>query len=114
MTTMISCRLLGGWRERLRGLLWTDASRAGTVLLNPCRSIHTFGMPYAIDVAFLSKEGKVVLVKRGVPPKTVLTCRAACSVLERPASEASWPVEGEDISLVVRCSEPVEGESDYE
>lgn len=46
---------------RLRGLLGRPPLRAGQgLLLLDCGSVHTAGMGYAIDVAFLDAEGTVV------------------------------------------------------
>ncbi|MBQ9005843.1 MAG: DUF192 domain-containing protein [Atopobiaceae bacterium] len=114
MALMIPCRLLSGWWERLRGLLLTDALSAGTVLLSPCRSIHTFGMSYPIDVAFLSREGVAVLVGRRVAPGRVLSCRKAASVIERPSSGRLWPSEGEKVSLAIWQRTAVGEEADHE
>lgn len=42
-------------RERGRGLLGRDGVD-GAMLLQPCRSVHTFGMRFAIDVAFCDRD----------------------------------------------------------
>ena len=47
--------------ERVRGLLGRDGIE-GALLLPSCRSVHTLGMRFAIDVAFLDREGRVVAV----------------------------------------------------
>jgi len=47
--------------ERVRGLLGRDGVE-GALLLPHCRSVHTLGMRFAIDVAFLNRQGKVVAV----------------------------------------------------
>ncbi|MGZ5376262.1 MAG: DUF192 domain-containing protein, partial [Solirubrobacterales bacterium] len=74
-------------RARLRGLALMRRSRAGAGLLIPdCRSVHTFGMLFRLDIRFLDGEGKVVRDLRGVPPGRVLSCRAAASVLEVPSA----------------------------
>ena len=49
---VIELRVLNSWAERVRGLLATDAD-AAPVLLTRCGSIHTFGMRYPLDVAFV-------------------------------------------------------------
>jgi uncharacterized membrane protein (UPF0127 family) len=46
---------------RLRGLLGREGLE-GALLLPHCRSVHTLGMRFAIDVAFLNRHGKVVAV----------------------------------------------------
>ncbi|MEU4497219.1 DUF192 domain-containing protein [Streptomyces sp. NPDC023998] len=44
---------------RRRGLLGRDGIE-GAILLTPCNSVHTFKMRFAIDVAYLDKELRVV------------------------------------------------------
>lgn len=48
-------------RRRARGLLGRDGID-GALLIPKCRSVHTFGMRFPIDVAFLDKEQRVVKV----------------------------------------------------
>lgn len=110
MSHEIEARLLCGWFERLRGLLGSDAETAGTVLLQPCRSIHTLGMAYPIDVAFLADDGSVLSAWRSLPPGRMLSCWKACGVLERPSSELPWPAAGQRCSLVVRVGNERQGE----
>lgn len=92
-------RVCATWCERLRGLLGTDAS-AGAILLARCSSIHTFGMRYAIDVAFLDELGEVVLVRRSLPPRTLLSCREACCAIERPEQAGEWLAQGSRLKVV--------------
>lgn len=71
---------------RLIGLAWLDELPPDCGLLIPrCRSIHTFGMRFALDVDFLDGEERVLRHVAGVPPGRVLTCRGAAAVLERRA-----------------------------
>jgi uncharacterized protein len=73
-------------RARLVGLAWLDGLPVDCGLLIPrCRSVHTFGMRFALDVAFLGRDGRVLRTVRDVPPRRVLWCRGAAAVLERPA-----------------------------
>jgi uncharacterized membrane protein (UPF0127 family) len=58
--------------SRLVGLLGTAAIAEGEGLwIVPCRSVHTLGMRYPIDVAFLDARGIVVGVLEGLPPNRV-------------------------------------------
>lgn len=91
-----AARVLTSWPERLRGLLGTGGD-ADAVLIARCRSIHTFGMRYAIDVAFLREDGVVADVRRALPPGRLASCRRASCVLERPASDEMWPEAGERV-----------------
>ncbi|MGN6254157.1 MAG: DUF192 domain-containing protein [Solirubrobacterales bacterium] len=77
-----------GFRARLLGLAWRDRADAGPGLLIPrCASVHTFGMRFALDLFFLDRTGRVVAVRRRVPPRRVVGQRGAAAVLEIPAAE---------------------------
>lgn len=93
---LIEVTVLSAWRDRLRGLLGTDEN-APAVLLTLCSSIHTFGMRYPIDVAFIGERGEVLLVKRELPPGRVSSHPRARCVVERPAREGDWLEEGEHL-----------------
>ena len=72
-----------GWR-RLRGLAWWDAAAAAPLLIPRCRSVHTFGMRFALDLVWLDAHDRVVRIDRAVPPRRVRLCRRARRVLEVP------------------------------
>ena len=60
------------FRARLLGLAFVRELPPGHALLIPrCRSVHTFGMRFAIDVVFLDERGRVIRVARAVPPRRV-------------------------------------------
>ena len=76
------------FRTRLRGLAWRDRADAGPGLLVPrCSSVHTFGMRFELDIFFLDRAGRVVAVRRRVPPRRVVWQRGAAAVLEIPSAE---------------------------
>jgi uncharacterized protein len=56
---------------RLAGLAFRRAPPVGGLLIPRCRSVHTFGMRFAIDLVWLGPGGRVVRVDRGVPPRRV-------------------------------------------
>ncbi len=65
-------RAAGTFLSRLVGLLGTSAIADGEGLwIVPCRSVHTLGMRYPIDVAFLDARGVVVGILGGLPPNRV-------------------------------------------
>jgi uncharacterized membrane protein (UPF0127 family) len=65
-------RTAGTFLSRLVGLLGTAAIAEGEGLwIVPCRSVHTLGMRYPIDVAFLDARGVVVGIQEGLPPNRV-------------------------------------------
>jgi len=74
------------WWLRLRGLLGRPPLGAGGgVLLTPCRAVHTFGLSYPVDVAFLDRRGAVVaLYHRLGPGNASRWHRAAVYALELP------------------------------
>jgi len=74
------------WRSRLLGLALLPRAHAGEGLLIPrCRSVHTFGMRFPLDLLFLDEEGEVVELHRSVPARKVFRCPAAGAVLELPS-----------------------------
>ena len=85
-----------GFRARARGLSRRDLADAGPGLLIPrSASVHTFGMRFALDVFFLDRQGRVISVRRRVPPRRVLWQRGARSVLEIPSSQGGeFPAPG--------------------
>jgi uncharacterized membrane protein (UPF0127 family) len=75
--------------SRLLGLSWLRRERAGAGLLIPrCRSVHTFGMRFPLDVLFLDADGRVIEHRKCVPSRRFVRHRAAAAVLELPARSA--------------------------
>lgn len=91
-------RLLTGWFEKMRGLLGTRVD-AEPVILAGCGSIHTVGMRYPIDVAFVSERGEVLRTCRKVWPGRFVSCHGARAVVERPASDEPWVRAGDRLVL---------------
>jgi len=76
---------------RLKGLLGTKSLLDGEGLwIIPCNSIHMFGMRYAIDAVFISKDLRVVRVAADLQPgKAVWPVKGAWSVIELPSGFAA-------------------------
>lgn len=73
-------------RARLLGLALLDLGDAGPGLLFlDCRSVHTFGMRFDLDLYFLGPHGEALRVSYRVPPWRIVHHREARSVLEVPA-----------------------------
>jgi uncharacterized membrane protein (UPF0127 family) len=81
---------------RLAGLARLPALAPGVGLLLPrCRSVHTFGMRFALDLVWLDAAGHVARVDRAVAPRRLRWCRGARSVVELPASRRGEPRDQE-------------------
>ncbi len=68
---------------RRRGLLKRDCLE-GALVITPCRWVHTIGMRFALDVAFVDEAGTVV--------KTVRMAKHRVGV---PVQKARWVIEAE-------------------
>lgn len=57
------------------------------LIIDPCGSIHMFGMRFALDVLYVDREHHVVRVQQGIKPWRVgpLHTRGARYVVELPA-----------------------------
>lgn len=93
-----------GFFARLRGLLGTSGSwgNGNTALLIPqCRSVHTFGMRYPLDITFVDERGIVMRTERNVAPGRLLSCKDAVLVLERPyTNDDDWLTVGERLQIL--------------
>ncbi len=77
-------------RERMTGLMGREKLPPGQgLLILDCWSVHMFFMRFAIDVAYISSENKVVKIVEALKPNRVSACWGARSVLEMPAGWAS-------------------------
>jgi uncharacterized protein len=75
---------------RMRGLLGRDRlALHEALLLAPCRSIHTFGMRFPIDVLFIDRQQRVVAIHRDVPPRRMLVSLRGRLALEMCAGAAA-------------------------
>lgn len=105
-------RVADRWWTRLRGLLGRPALEPGEgLLISPCRSVHTFGMRYPIDVLFLAADGRVVARYPDLPPGSATRHhRDAATALELPAGAIRRSGTGEG-DLVVLGLSGVPGET---
>jgi uncharacterized membrane protein (UPF0127 family) len=56
---LASAEIAGDGPARRRGLLGRDHLE-GALVLRPCRWIHTLGMRFPLDIAYLDRDGNVV------------------------------------------------------
>jgi uncharacterized membrane protein (UPF0127 family) len=72
--------------SRRTGLLGRDGLDAGhALIIAPTSAIHTFFMRFAIDVAFVRRDGRVVGVRHAMKPWRVAGALGAHAVVELPA-----------------------------
>jgi uncharacterized membrane protein (UPF0127 family) len=68
---------------RLAGLALLDEPPPGTALLIPrCRSVHTFGMRFALDLVWLDEHERPIRVDRARGPGLVIGEARAAAVIE--------------------------------
>ena len=69
--------------ERTRGLLGRPMLQAGEgMLINDCRLVHTLGMGYALDLAFLDRRGQIRKLVAGLSPARMAGSFPAFATLE--------------------------------
>lgn len=70
--------------DRNRGLLGRDEFE-GALILNPCRWIHTMGMRFALDVAYIDEAGVVVATVTMRPNRMGVPRLRATMIIEAQA-----------------------------
>ena len=68
-------------RQRRSGLLGRE-QHDGVLIIRPCRQVHSFGMKFAVDVAFCDRDGFVLHTAMLVPRR-----------LSRPVPRAYFAIE---------------------
>ncbi len=94
------CRVAGTFWARLRGWVSHCPGPGEGLWLHDCRTIHTVGVPVAIDAVFCGRGG---IVRRVVAP--LRACRlawaaGATQVCELPAGGAAGIAPGDHLDLV--------------
>jgi uncharacterized membrane protein (UPF0127 family) len=75
-------RAASAW-ERMRGLLGRPPLAPGEgMLIDECGMVHTFGMKYRLDLAFLDTRGRVCKLVHGLRPARCAGTFGARSTLE--------------------------------
>jgi uncharacterized protein len=73
-------------KERRRGLLGRESLPEGTaIIIAPSNAVHTFFMRFAIDIAFVARDGRVIKVRSSVPPWRLAAALRAFAVIELAA-----------------------------
>ncbi len=99
---LASCEIADSRTARRTGLLGRDHLE-GALVLTPCRWVHTLGMRFPIDVAFLAPDGTVVKTMQmhrrrvGVP-----VWRASLVIEAQAGAFARWGLRVGDVVEVRR------------
>lgn len=83
---------------RMKGLLFTKPHQKDLVIC-PCKSVHTFGMTHALDIAFVDTCGCILEVHREVRAGRLLRHRQAVLVIERFSDNSTWFEKGQKITF---------------
>jgi uncharacterized membrane protein (UPF0127 family) len=81
---LASLDLANSWRDRAIGLIGRR-SYDGGMLIEPCKAVHTIGVRFPVDVAFLDEHRVVIAMTRMAPYRVGMPRRGARSVLEAEA-----------------------------
>ncbi|MFF3626309.1 DUF192 domain-containing protein [Streptomyces sp. NPDC002164] len=97
----IPLRIAATYRTRSRGLLGQDGID-GALLITPCGSVHTFGMRFTIDVAYVDRKFNVIAVRTMKPGRLGLPRLRARHVIESEAGAMeAWGLRpGTRVSIV--------------
>ncbi|MED5370979.1 MAG: DUF192 domain-containing protein [Myxococcota bacterium] len=90
-----------GFFERMRGLLGRAPLQPGQgMVIEPCNSVHTWFMGYALDLLFLDRDRRVLRVIPALPPwRMSPIVRGAHSVIELPADASLGTLAGHPLAL---------------
>jgi uncharacterized protein len=103
----VEIRVARSRRSRLVGLALRRRPPPDLALLLPrCRSVHTFGMRFALDLVWLDRAGRVVAIERGVAPWRLRVRRDAAAVLEAPAGEGERAAAALGFGTMPAMAEP--------
>jgi uncharacterized membrane protein (UPF0127 family) len=87
--------------SHLAGLERLDALPSGHArLVERCRSVHTLGMRFALDLLWLDGSGTLVRLDQAVVPLRVRTCLPARAVIEAAAGD------GESFAAALAAQRP--------
>jgi uncharacterized membrane protein (UPF0127 family) len=97
-------------KTRRTGLLAHDSFPAGSaMIIVPTNAIHTFFMKFAIDLLFVSKDGRIVKMTKALRPWRMAAAWRAYGVIEMSAGAVQGTgVELGDRLVIVRRHETPE------
>ena len=95
-------RVARGYWSRLIGLMGRGSMRPGEgLVLDPCTSVHTFFMRFAIDILYVDRSQNVVKVVSALRPFRIsAVLRGGRAVIELPGgtAERTQTVPGDQLS----------------
>jgi uncharacterized membrane protein (UPF0127 family) len=95
-----NARIATSFVARARGMIGRRfGSEWPALVLEPCRSIHTFGMRGPLDAVFYDRSRRVVRIVEGLEPLRGAVCARARGVVELPAGQARALALEENMSL---------------
>ena|SRR5215213_3403596 len=86
--TLVASDLLTAFesKERRQGLLGRDSLPESTaIIIAPSNAVHTFFMRFAIDIAFVARDGRVIKMRSSVQPWRLAAALRAFAVIELAA-----------------------------
>lgn len=89
--------------RRMKGLLGKGGLQEGEgLVLSPCSGVHTVGMRFTIDAAFLSREGRVLKACTLPPGRIVPWVPGAVAAVELPEGtlRRTFTAEGDLVKLL--------------
>ena len=73
--------------SRRIGLLRHDRFESGqAMIIAPTTAVHTFGMRFPIDIAVVTRDGRIVKSRSIVPPSRIVAALRGYAVIGLPAS----------------------------
>ena len=94
---LASAELANDQRSRRKGLLGRT-SFTGALIIEPCNWVHTIGMKFAIDVAFVNRDGSVIKTQRMQRNRFGLPVFGAAYVVEAESGAFSrWGLHVGDV-----------------
>ena len=88
--------------SRKQGLLGRDGLPPGVgLVIAPTNLVHTFAMRFAIDILFVSRDGRVLKVRHAVPKRRIAGAWGGFAVIEMAAGslEKSDTRAGDQLEL---------------
>lgn len=97
---LASAQRADGHRARVRGLLGRDGFD-GALVIPHCRWVHTIGMRFALDIAYLDESGTVLKITHMRPYRLGAPVWRAREVVEAEAGAfARWGLQvGQQVEL---------------